>query len=98
MPEKLSVSNATVIKGKKTLMIHCEANPDTKHWDEVILLSISAPTLRQSSKRLTLHPASNSQAHAEGITNVMPVAVVLVFIAITTAIVGSKMSSKARKK
>ena len=75
VPEKLSVSNATVIKGKKTLMIHCEVNPDTKHWDEVILLSISAPTLRQSSKRLTLHPASNSQAHAEGITNVMPVAV-----------------------
>lgn len=29
MPEKLSVSNATVIKGEKTLMIHCEANPDT---------------------------------------------------------------------
>ena len=49
MPEKLSVSNATAIKGKKTLMIHCEANPDTKHWDEVILLSISAPVTDQTT-------------------------------------------------
>ena len=49
MPEKLSVSNATAIKGKKTLMIHCEANPDIKHWDEVILLSTSAPVTDQTT-------------------------------------------------
>lgn len=41
MPEKLSVSNAEIIKGKRTLMVYGETNLDTEHWDEVILLSIS---------------------------------------------------------
>ncbi len=105
MPEKLSISNAEIIKGKRTLMVYGETNLDTEHWDEVILLSISAPVTDQTTDVETIEqesPVTSEQSTPETptaeITTVMLVAVVLVFIAITTAIVGSKMSSKARKK